>query len=72
LCPHEESGSTEDRAASEAAHCWGWRMSFNASSHKISGLRSPALASAMSFVAIACLMSSSRPQSDADHFECNA
>jgi hypothetical protein len=38
----------------------GWRMSFNASSHNISGLRSPALASAMSFVAIACLTPSSQ------------
>jgi hypothetical protein len=47
-----ESLSTEDRAASEAAHCWGVRMSFNTSSHKISGLRSPVLVSAMSFVAI--------------------
>jgi hypothetical protein len=58
--PIELSRKTEDRAASEAAHCWGLRMSFNASSHKISGLRSPALTSAMSFVAIACLMSSSQ------------
>jgi hypothetical protein len=33
-------------------------MSFNTSSHKISGLRSPPLASVMSFVAIACLKSS--------------
>jgi len=35
-------------------------MSFNISSHKISGWRSPALASAMIFVAMACLMSSSQ------------
>jgi hypothetical protein len=28
--PDVESRRTEDRAASEAAHCWGWRMSFNA------------------------------------------
>jgi hypothetical protein len=41
------------------AHCWGRRMSFNTSSHKISGLRSPALATAMSFVGIACLTPSS-------------
>jgi hypothetical protein len=54
------SARTEDRAASEAVHCWGRRMSFNVSSHKISGLRSPALKSAMSFVAMACLMSSSQ------------
>ena len=54
------SARTEDRAASEAVHCWGRRMSFNVSSHKISGLRSPALTSAMSFVAMACLMSSSQ------------
>jgi hypothetical protein len=47
---HVESRSTEDFAASEAAHCWGRRMSFNVSSHNISGLRSPALANAMSFV----------------------
>jgi ElaB/YqjD/DUF883 family membrane-anchored ribosome-binding protein len=32
------SPRTEDRAASEAAHCWGRRMSFNTSSHKISGI----------------------------------
>jgi hypothetical protein len=50
----------EDRASSEGAHCWGRRMSFNTSSDKISGLRSPALASAMSFVAIACLTPSSQ------------
>src|ERR1700730_18069178 len=34
-------------------------MSFNTSSHKISGLRSPALASAMSVVGTACLTPSS-------------
>jgi hypothetical protein len=51
---------TEDRAASEAAHCWGVRISFNTCSHKMSGLRSPFLASAMSFVAIACLTQSSQ------------
>jgi hypothetical protein len=39
--PQVGSLSTEDRAASEAAHCWGARMSFNTTSHKISGLRSP-------------------------------
>jgi hypothetical protein len=46
------SRKIEDRAASEAVHCWGRRMSFNTSSHKISGLRSPVLASAMTFLAI--------------------
>jgi hypothetical protein len=51
--PQVGSLSTEDRAASEAAHCWGRRISFTASSHNLSGLRSPALTSAMSFVAIA-------------------
>jgi hypothetical protein len=57
--PQVGSVSTEDRAASEAAHCWGVRMSFNIFSHKKSGLRSPVLASAMSFVAIARLTPSS-------------
>jgi hypothetical protein len=54
LCPDR----TEDRTTSEASHCWGRRISFNTSSHKTSGLRSPALARAMSFVAMACLTSS--------------
>jgi hypothetical protein len=50
-------------------------MSFNTSSHKISGWRSPALASAIElrgdslFDAVVALSS---PQSDAEHFECNA
>jgi hypothetical protein len=35
-------------------------MSFNTSSHKMSGVRSPVLASAMSFSAIASLMPSLR------------
>jgi hypothetical protein len=45
----EVAFSAADFAASEAAHCWGVRMSFNTSSHNISGLRSPALASAIAF-----------------------
>jgi hypothetical protein len=54
------SRKVEDRAASEAVHCWGRPMSFNTSSHKMSGVRSPVLASAMSFSAIASLMPSLR------------
>jgi hypothetical protein len=50
-------------------------MSFNASSHNTSGLRSPALASAMSFVgdsSFDSVVAASSPQSDADDFECDA
>jgi hypothetical protein len=48
------------RPPTEAAYASLLRMSLNTCSHKISGLRSPALASATSFVAIDCLTSSSQ------------